>query len=115
MRIEFKTEGGLAYFPGLSKPRLIDGSDLSEAELAQLRKLVEAARFFQLPADSRALAKGAADYQHYTITIEDGRQRRTVRLADPIGDPALQALVDYLRKQTRPPAHDAEGKQEPGR
>jgi hypothetical protein len=101
MRVEFKIEGGLASFPGLSKPRVIDSADLSTAEAERLRRLVDAAGIFELPASGRALPKGAADYRQYTITVEDGR-RRTVRLADPIDNPDLEALVEYLQAKTRP-------------
>lgn len=106
MRIQFQREGGLAYFPGLSQPRVVDSADLPAAEADRLRQLVAEANFFQQPAAPRTLPKGAADYQQYTITVEDGRRRRTVRLADPIADPKLQALVEYLRQQTSP-ADDA--------
>jgi hypothetical protein len=104
MRVQFKIEGGLAAFPGLSKPRQLDSADLPAAEATRLSQLIDAAHFFGLPAESRSLPKGAADYQQYTITVEDGRRHRTVRLADPIDDPDLQALVDYLREQTAPGA-----------
>jgi len=103
MRVQFKIDGGLAYFPGLSKPRVIDSADMPAAEADRLRQLIADASFFQQPAAARALPKGAADHQQYTITIEDGRRRRTVRLSDPIGDPKLHALVEYLRDQTAPP------------
>src|SRR5215216_727723 len=102
MRVLFKVEGGLAYFPGLSKPRMIDSADLPAAEADRLRRLVDAAGLFQQSARARALPKGAADYRQYTITVEDGRRRRTVRLADPIGNPDLAALVEYLRASTAP-------------
>jgi hypothetical protein len=99
MRVQFQTEGGIAYFPGLSKPVTIESAALSPADAQTLRQLVEAADFFEQPAASRTLHKGAADYQQYTITIEDGQRRHTVRLTDPIEDQPLQALVEFLRKQ----------------
>src|SRR6266508_692847 len=102
MRVEFKIEGGLAYFPGLSKPRVIDSADLPAAEADRLHRLVDAAGIFEQPAGGRALPKGAADYRQYTITVEDGRRRRTIRLADPIANPDLEALVEYLRARTAP-------------
>ena len=102
MRVQFKTEGGIAYFPGLSKPVTIESADLPPAEAATLRRLVEAAHFFDLPAAPRTLPKGAADYHQYTITIEDRQRHHTARLADPIESPELQALVEFLREKTRP-------------
>jgi hypothetical protein len=102
MRVELKIEGGLAYFPGLNKPRVIDSADLSAAETNRLRQLVDAAGIFEQPTGDRALPKGAADYRQYIITVEDGRRRRTVRLADPIANTELEALVEYLRTHTAP-------------
>jgi len=112
MRVQFKIEGGLAAFPGLSKPRQLNSADLPAADANRLSQLIDAAHFFDLPAESRSLPKGAADYQQYTITVEDGRRHRTVRLADPIDDPDLQALVEYLREQTAPGARKKTDKQQ---
>src|SRR5689334_20342225 len=102
MRIQLKIDGGLAYFPGLSKPRVIDSADLPAAEANRLRQLVDAAGIFEQPAGNRTLPKGAADYRQYTITVEDGRRQRTLRLTDPIANPNLQALVEYLRTRATP-------------
>lgn len=98
MHIVFTTEGGLAFFPGLSRPAVIDSHDLSAAEAAELERLLDSARFFELPEDSRALHCGAADYRQYTITVENEDRRHTVRLADPVENPQIQALLDLLRR-----------------
>ncbi len=105
MRVQFQTEGGIAHFPGLSKPVTIDDAQLAQQDAAELHRLLGAARFFDLPAATRTRAsaatpaRGAADYRQYTISVEDGDRRHTIRLADPIEDPDLQALVDYLSRQ----------------
>jgi emfourin len=101
MRVQFTVEGGIAAFPGLSKPVTIDSDAMPEADASRLRQLVDAARFFDLPAASAAARRGAADYRQYTITVQDGRQRHTLRLADPVESPDLQALVDFLQSQAR--------------
>jgi hypothetical protein len=106
MRIELQTEGGMAFFPGLSKPIVLNSNDLSKAQSDQLQKLLVSARFFELPAASRSVPKGAADMRRYTITVEDGRRRRTVRLIDPIEDTQLQKLIEFLQKQREPKAED---------
>src|SRR5581483_5697555 len=62
MRVQFKIEGGLAAFPGLSKPRQLNSADLPAADANRLSQLIDAAHFFDLPAESRSLPKGAADY-----------------------------------------------------
>jgi hypothetical protein len=102
MRVELHIDGGMAYFPGLSKPVVVDSRELSDAQATQLQQLIDSARFFELPAASRALPKGAADMRHYTITVVDGRRRRTVRLNDPVEDPHLQALIAFLQGQRSP-------------
>jgi|KBSSwiStaDraftv2_1062776.scaffolds.fasta_scaffold946064_2 hypothetical protein len=104
MRIVFTTEGGLAFFPGLSRPIVIDSHDLSAAEAAELERLLDSARFFELPEDSRALHRGAADYRQYTVRVENRYRRHTVRLADPVENPQLQALLDFLRRHAQRPA-----------
>lgn len=109
MRIEFSVEGGLAYFPGLSKPHVIESAQLDGDAAKELGQLVTAARLFQQPAARRAVAKGAADYRQYTITIVDGQRRRTIHLSEPIADTHLQALVDYLRANANPPDNSQAG------
>jgi hypothetical protein len=99
MRVELLTEGGVAFFPGLSKPIVVDSATLPEAEARQLEQLVADARFFELPAASRALPKGGGDMRSHTITVKDGRRTHTVRLIEPIEDPHLQALIEFLQAQ----------------
>ncbi|HWQ12108.1 MAG TPA: protealysin inhibitor emfourin [Roseiflexaceae bacterium] len=101
MRVQFRTEGGSAYFPGLSRPVTIDSADLPGEEMDELRRLVAAARFFDQPALVGAPPRGAADYQQHTITIEEGGRRHTVRVTDFATDPDLRALLDYLRTKAR--------------
>jgi hypothetical protein len=100
MRIAFTTEGGLAFFPSLSRPAVIDSHDLSAGAVAELERLLSSAHFFELPEESRALRRGEADYRQYTITVEKQGRRHTVRLADPVESPALQALLDFLGSAT---------------
>jgi hypothetical protein len=104
MRVEFATEGGIAYFPGLSRPVVIDTDNLPEPEAAELQRLLDAANFFEQPAPPRTMPKGAADFRQYTISVAQGRRRHTIRLADPIDDPCLQSLVDFLRRHAAAPA-----------
>jgi Emfourin len=101
MRIQFKTEGGLAAFPGLSTPLTIERSALSAAEAQTLQRLVEDARFFALPAQVGASPRGAADMRHYTITVEENGRNHTVRVVEPVTNPDLQRLLDYLQAQAK--------------
>jgi len=82
---------------------VIDSHDLSAAEAAELEQLLDSARFFELPEDSRAVYRGAADYRQYTLSVENGARRHTVRLADPVENPQLQALLDFLRCHSQQP------------
>ena len=97
MTIEFSTSGGVAYFPGLAAPFKVDTADLPADRRSTVERLVEEANFFDQPADAPQPSRGA-DYQTYTITIKDGDRTHTVRLVDPIKDPALASLVQALQK-----------------
>jgi hypothetical protein len=97
MRIQFKMEGGIASFPGLSKPITIDSDQLPQQESDELKRLVNATHFFNLPAVIGSPAPGSADYFLYTITMQDDGKQHTVRLTDPIEDPNLRALLTYFR------------------
>jgi hypothetical protein len=101
MRIEFAQAGGIAYFPGLNKPVTVEVEHLDKEEAEELKWLVEAARFFALPAAIGAPARGAADYQYYILTVEDGGRRHTVRVLVPVEDPILQELVRAVQKHVK--------------
>jgi hypothetical protein len=101
MRIEFTTEGGIAHFPGLSRPVVIDSDAWSEEESRELQRLLEAARFFERPTVAATPSPGAADYRQYTIAVEDDGRQHTVKLADPVEEPALQELLRFLQTKAR--------------
>jgi hypothetical protein len=101
VQIEFKMEGGLAHFPGLSKPVSIGSEHLSLEESVELEGLLEKARFFELPTGPPLAPKGAADYYQYTVAIEVGGRRHTLKLTDPIEDPNLQRLITILRTKAK--------------
>jgi hypothetical protein len=98
VRIEFTQEGGVAYFPRLAQPATIDVRELPAAEASELTALVDAARFFSLPAVIGTPAKGAADYQRYALTIDDGERHHTVRVLVPVEDQALLNLVRAVQR-----------------
>ncbi|OGO41671.1 MAG: hypothetical protein A2Z04_04300 [Chloroflexi bacterium RBG_16_57_9] len=101
MRIRYVMEGGIAFFPGLSKPVTIDSRKLPEAEARELERRVQAARFFDQPPQPGPIPRGAADYRQYTLTIQEGSRRHTVQLVDPVEDPNLQALLEFVQAQAR--------------
>jgi len=100
MRVQFKTDGGFAYLPGLSKPVTIDTDGLTPEEAGKLERLVEAAGFFELPATSDP-PRGGADLRTYTISVTSSGRGHTVRIVEPVENPQLQALVDYLSEKAR--------------
>jgi hypothetical protein len=101
MRVTFSAEGGIAFFPGLSRPVTIDQDQLSEEDAHELVRLVDECSFFDQPAKAAKTPKGAADVQLYTITVDDGEQRHTVKVQEPIADQGLRELVNFLRRKVR--------------
>jgi hypothetical protein len=101
MRVHFKSDGGLAYMPALSRTSTIEADRLSSDESKELSRLVEAAGFFDEAVQDFPPPAKAADYRRYTITIEDGQRSKTVTLADPIKDSNWQALVAFLQARAR--------------
>src|SRR5262245_47588354 len=101
MHVQFKTAGGLAHFPGLSAPLTLDSSTLSEADCRTLENLVEAAHFFDLPAQVGLRPPGAADMRQYTITITDQGRSHTVQISESMAPPALQQLLEFLQAQEK--------------
>lgn len=101
MRVQFKTEGGIAHFPGLSRPVLIDSAALSAEDAEELRRLVEAARFFEQPASASAPPRGAADYRRHTISVDTGERQHTVQVAEPVADAGLRNLIRFLEAKAR--------------
>jgi hypothetical protein len=100
MRVEFRTDGGFVYLPERAEPVIFDTDELPAEEADELRRLIEAARFFDLP-EASAPPRGAADYLQYTISVTSPEHSHTVHLTDPIEDPDVQALVEYLEAKAR--------------
>ena len=98
MRIAFRSEGGIAAFPGLAKPVTIRCDALPPEEGARLQSLVQRANFFALP-ERPAPEPNVADARSYTIEVDDGAQCRTVTIHEPIADPAVGELVAVLRER----------------
>ena len=100
MRVRFEMDGGFVYLPARSEPVTIDTDDLPQEEARELERLIDAAGFFELPETSAA-PPGAADYLRYTISVTNHKHSHTVHLTDPIEDPHLEALVEYLEAKVR--------------
>lgn len=101
MRMQFKSEGGLAAFPGLSRAVTIESEQLPEQEARELERLVAATRFFDLVPEASARPAGAADMITYTVTAEDGGRRHTVHLSDLMEDADIQQLLAFLKAKAK--------------
>jgi hypothetical protein len=113
VRIELKTEGGIAFFPGLAAAFAIDTVALAIDDAKRLAALVAESGLLDVPAAGRrGLPRSAgraeptppirrgADARRYVLTIDDGSRRRRVTVEDPV--PAkLEPLVDFLRAKQR--------------
>jgi hypothetical protein len=102
MKINFEMSGGFAHIPALSGPFTIDTAQIDPQAANQIESLVREARFFDQAAQVGTVAKGAADYRTYNITVEDGPRVHTIQLTDPIKDANLGRLVSQLRSMVRP-------------
>jgi hypothetical protein len=86
-------EGGVAHFPGLARPRRIDCSRCSEAQLAELQRLLE------MVADACPLdvETAGADRRSLLLSLEDAGGREVwQRLAAEETVP--QALLVWWRR-----------------
>ena len=98
-----KSSTGLAHFPGLAKPVILESSALSNEDASELKRLVEAADFFSSASGPAPSASpGAADYQSQTLTVEHGTQRHTVHLSDLHAKaPGLRPLIQFVERKAR--------------
>ncbi|HET6438600.1 MAG TPA: protealysin inhibitor emfourin [Anaeromyxobacter sp.] len=90
--------GGLA---GLRQTASADEADLSPGERDELRRLVQGARFFSLPARLLA-ARPAPDRFRYRIAVRDGRRRREVIAEEEALTEELRELVRFLERRSGP-------------
>jgi hypothetical protein len=121
MRIEIATSGGFAAIPGLNSTASIDLSSatarvsekssgytrtLSPDETKDVRGMIDANHFFQLPTELRSSGSSSADQRQIDITIhlDDGRTH-TVRASESMSDevnrvsPGLGQLLEWSKKE----------------
>ena len=101
MRITFQRQGGLAFFPALSQPVVIDTAQLEAAPRAALERLVQAVDFFALPATVGRKRQDAADTREYTVTVEEAGRSATVRVLEPFDNADVEALIAALEAHAR--------------
>lgn len=100
MKVNFKSEGGFGFFPGLNKPVEIDSNELPADEAEHLEKLVDKAAFFDHPSVTPTPTRGA-DFKTYTITVENQGQQHKVEVNDINASSQIQDLLSYLRKKQK--------------
>ncbi|KTC21953.1 hypothetical protein AO391_12975 [Pseudomonas marginalis ICMP 9505] len=100
MQISIKENGGPAFFPGLAKPRTVRLDALPEPDQQELRQLIEASNFFQLP-QSTAPDRCKPGQVHYTLTVTEGEREHTVCMEAPVKSQALDGLVQCVRRHIR--------------
>jgi hypothetical protein len=95
VRVRFQTTEGPVYRPRVTMPVTIEADVLDETERLTLERLVEEARFFDLPSRVPATRDARDSTSH--ITIEAGGRRHSISVNDPVQGPALRRLIQYLR------------------
>ena len=92
MRIQFERTGGVA---GIRVAATIDTESLSSEEARELREMIDAARFFDLPAFIASPTPGADQFQ-YKVTVEAEGRQHTVEVGDASAPESLQGLLRRL-------------------
>lgn len=100
MQISIKENGGPAFFPGLAQPRTVKLDTLPEQDQQELRQLIAASDFFQLP-QSTVPEPGKPGQVHYTLTVTEGQREHTVCVLAPVKSQALDGLVQCVRRHIR--------------
>jgi hypothetical protein len=98
MKVRFRVEGGIAYFPGLAAPADVAVDALLPEQRAKLDAALAEADFFHRAAPPPP-ARGARDMRTYEITVDDEGRSRTMRVSDPVPSD-LRQLVQVLRDVT---------------
>lgn len=96
MRIRLEQSGGFAAIPALRESVEVDTCKLTPDETATLEELVHGTGLLEGSLTSVGGGVTGADLMDYALTVDDGDVVRTVRLRDPLDDPAVAALVDRL-------------------
>lgn len=96
LRVEFSMPAtGLAYFPGLARPLVFESDRLPRAQADELRALLVRVAFFELPSRVDA-ADGPRDACVYQIAVEEPGRSHRVAVCEPITQPGLRRLVEFL-------------------
>jgi len=71
--------------------------DMSDDEAKHLQGLIEDANFFTIPTGPATSSH--PDEFHYTITVDNGHEKHTVRTTESMAPRSLQPLIKELTMQ----------------
>ncbi len=97
MHLTFERTGG---FAGMTMTKVVDTTTLPAEESNQLRRLVDAADFFHLPATLTAKSRQPDRFQ-YQLTIQDNNQQHTVVVSEQAVPSSLKPLIEWLMAAAR--------------
>jgi hypothetical protein len=97
MHISFERSGG---FIGTPITTTLDTATLSPEHASQLRQLVDAADFFNVPA-TIAPSSSQPDRFQYRVTIQDDDRRHTVTVGEAATPSTLKPLLDWMMEAIR--------------
>ncbi len=96
MRIDFECTGGLA---NLQLSYRADTADLPPELAADLFKLVESSRVFELREDELApKSAGPPDVFSYRLSLQEGARKKSLSCNDVTAPASLHPLLALLRK-----------------
>lgn len=93
MRITVQRTGGFTAIP---ITKTVDVTAMPTNEATQLRQMVEAADFFDLPAEIPSTSQ--PDRFVYQISVEQEGKRHSVTVGETAMGPDMKSLVDLLMK-----------------
>ncbi len=97
MHIDFLRSGG---FGGLRLTVNVDLEQLEADEAALVKRLIDQAGFFDLPARLEPKLKGADRFE-YQLTITSIDRSHTVQMSDSAVPDKVQPLIDHLTSLPR--------------
>jgi phosphoenolpyruvate-protein kinase (PTS system EI component) len=97
MKIRLERSGGLAYFPNLDKPIVVDTETLDPEAAKRIEQLVQRIDFFSLASNTTA-PPGAADYYVYTLAVQSATDSHTVTVTDHAAAPGLLELIEEIQR-----------------
>ena len=97
MRITLKRSGG---FSGIRTTASLDLANLPKKKVAEAQALIDAAKFFDLPAAIRS-ERPQPDRFQFDLTIEADDRVHTVSIAEEAASKELRALLAWLQKNLK--------------